>query len=1023
MNHNKIWQRNYHQDLNVLHVGCLPDHSYFIPFEDTLSAWEGTRENSKRFLSLCGTWDFRYYPSVALVEEIQSTTLAKEKWDTIAVPMSWQMALGKGYDLPAYRDLDYPFPVDPPYVSNTNPAGLYRKVFTVSKETLEKRNVHLVLEGVDSCFYLYVNDQFVGYSQVSHSTSEFDLMPYLKVGENELKVLVLKWCDGTYLEDQDKFRLSGIFREVYLLCRDKVCLQDLYVKTRLDETFCHAEIMAEATFTADKAFTWQLLAPDGSCIAEGAQQTENARAVWSIPVESPSLWSDETPFLYGLLLTSGEEVICQEIGIRDFRIKGNVLYVNGKSVKGKGINRHDSHPVLGAATPPEHMLRDLYILKANNINMVRTSHYPNDPRFLQWCDRLGLYVCNEADLEAHGVDYVEGFGRVAITDDPAWTDAYVDRAKRLMERDKNSTCVLMWSVGNESGIGRNLKAMADYFHQRMPGCIVHNERYNFIEAGVRKKDPQMEGLEKYLTGSDYFDIDSRMYASAEECVEYINSEHSQKPFFLCEYCHAMGNGPGDLKHYWDAIYANESFFGGCVWEYCDHAVNAGTEDAPRYLYGGDFGEALHEANFCMDGMVYPDRRLHTGLLEYKQILSPCLVTGFCEETGTLTIQNRRYFTDLSDVSLCYWVEENGIETARGCISSLAIEPGKEKAFTLPLDSQKEKKHRYLNLSFYTNLDHPWAAAGHEISTAQIPLAAGAEDFFTPSAARTMQLEETEGAFVIRDGKLLYTLSKETGEISSLTCDTEEYLQSPIAFNLWRAPTDNDRIIRLKWEAQGYDRMGSDLRSLQVESQSEEEVILCAQYRIGAEARPVLADLSVRYCFQSGNGVKLEYVFNRRKPAEFTLPRLGIQFALDPSFENLRYFGAGPMESYWDKRLASRIGLFTSSVTDHFEPYLKPQENMSHTDTCWTELKNEKGNILRITGANDTQTFSFNCAHYTPAQLANTKHDFELTPLQQTVINIDYRQCGIGSNSCGPALASEYSLLDMQYQYAFRIIPL
>ena len=1019
MNPNKMWEQNYHQNPKILHIGCEPNHAYFIPFQDVETANTGDREKSSRFVSLCGDWNFRFYKAPVLVEEIQNTTDAGQ-WDRIPVPMSWQMTLGKGYDLPGYRNIDYPFPVDPPYVPSENPCGLYHREFTVTGEMLEKKPV-LVFEGVDSCFYLYINDRFVGYSQVSHSTSEFDISGYVHEGINQLKVLVLKWCDGTYLEDQDKLRLSGIFREVYLLIRDREGLRDLSVRSSLNEALTQAQILVQTELEGNVSVAWQLLSPDGCAVAEGVEQ---GSATWSIPVDKPLLWSDETPWLYSLILKIGGEVIRERVGIRSFRVQGKVLLVNGKPIKGKGVNRHDSHPELGAATPREHMLRDLHIMKAHNINMVRTSHYPNDPRLLQWCDELGLYVCDEADLETHGLDYVEGFGRDYLTDDPEWTDAYLDRAKRLMERDKNRTCVLLWSVGNECGIGRNLKVMADFFHERLPGCIVHSERWNYIQARLRIGDPQMAGLEKYFVGEPYFDIDSRMYPPVEEILEYIHSDLSQKPYFLCEYCHAMGNSPGDLKAYWDAIYSNDCLFGGCVWEFTDHAVNVGTKEQPKYLYGGDFGEQPHDGNFCMDGLVYPDRRVHTGLLEYKQILAPCVATKFDEETGLLAVKNRRYFTATGDISLYYTLEENGEVTAEGVIENLDVAPGEEKTFALALPGGvAQKKHRYLNLSYRANRDQPWAARGYEVSREQFALEAGKEDFFTLAQKSAIRVTEASDGIVVTDGETAYKISKVTGQLQSLVCSGREFMTKPMSFNIWRAPTDNDRTIRLKWQEKGYDRMHNDLRSLEIRVSTPEEAVICAKLRVGAVALPVLGGLTVQYHFQSGAGVAVSCEFVRRKPGELTLPRVGMELAIGKCFEALRYFGRGPAESYWDKRLASRMGLFETTVTENFEHYPKPQENTAHADTRWLEVREAAGFGLRITGAEETEHFSFNCCHYTPMQLTETMHDFELTEQEQTVIHIDYRQCGIGSNSCGPVLSPEYSLLEQHYRFAFRLQPL
>ncbi|MBR2353497.1 MAG: glycoside hydrolase family 2, partial [Clostridia bacterium] len=654
----------YHEDPHILHVGCEEPHAYLIPYHSKETARKERREESERFFSLCGTWDFKWFPSLSHVEE----TIAD--WDSLPVPMSWQMALGRGYDTPHYTESNFPIPVDPPYVPRENPCGVYRKEITVSERTLRERKSYLVFEGVDSCFYLYINGRFVGYSQVSHNTSEFFVSPYLKAGKNEIRVLVLKWCDGTYLEDQDKIRLSGIFREVYLLERDPIHLRDVYIHAPLNEALNHAELSAEILFTGETEVSYELFAPSGVVITKGKTKSIGKSAEIRIPLNDPILWSDETPNLYELYLSVGEEHICLPVGIRRFEIKGRVLYVNGKAVKGKGINRHDSHPELGAAVPYEHMLRDLYIFKANNINMIRTAHYPNDPRFLGLCDRFGFYVCDEADIESHGMDLAEGYGRNSLSDDPTWTEAYLDRARRMMEEDKNHPCVLMWSTGNESGIGQNLEKVADYFHERMPGCIVHSERYDFIAYLLDIKDPSVEGFERYLK-TPYIDINSRMYATPEDCLHrYLENKERTRPYFLCEFCHAMGNGPGDLSRYWDLIWGHEDFFGGCVWEFCDHAVNAGTADSPQYLYGGDFGEFPHDANFCADGLVYPDRRLHSGMFEYRQVLRPCTVTHFDEKTGDITLKNRRYFTDLSDLSLVYKVEKNGKTLYEGCVESL-----------------------------------------------------------------------------------------------------------------------------------------------------------------------------------------------------------------------------------------------------------------------------------------------------------------------------------------------------------------
>ena len=535
---------NYHQDPKQLHIGCEKPHAYFIPYQSEAAANTTNRANSDFFYSLCGEWSFRYYDALHKVPNFIAPEWEFGKGDRLPVPMSWQYAKGRGYDTPHYINVNYPIPVDPPYVPVDNPCGLYERTFEVDGDVLANKKIYMVFEGVDSCFYLYINGKFAAYSQVSHMTTEVLVNDFLVEGENRVQILVLKWCDGTYLEDQDKIRSSGLIREVYLLARDAVHIEDIYTRTALNDDFSRAFITTELTLMGAAEVCCRLVSPTGEEIASSKNTVDGTRD-FAIQIENPVLWSDEDPNLYVLYLQCGNEVIRQEIGIRRFEIKGKVLYVNGKKVKGKGVNRHDSHPQLGSATPVEHMLRDLYILKANNVNMIRTSHYPNDPRFLELCDRLGFFVCDEADLETPGFCM---FGKWdALTDNDEWRDAYLDRAERMMERDKNRACVLFWSVGNESGIGKNHEAMAAYFHERMPGCFVHSEDLSRRKMDLYKKASHEERTKMRFT-ADYVDIDSRMYPSLWEMKHYyFENPQMEKPFFLCEYSHAMGNGPETLR--------------------------------------------------------------------------------------------------------------------------------------------------------------------------------------------------------------------------------------------------------------------------------------------------------------------------------------------------------------------------------------------------------------------------------------------------------------------------------------------
>lgn len=1011
---------NYHRSLSHLHVGCEAPHAYFIPYHSVAAADTCNRAASDRFVSLCGEWAFRYYRSVRDLPDFTDTAWSTEGADRISVPMSWQLVAERGYDVPQYTNINYPFPVDPPFVPEDNPCGLYERTFEIDTETLASKQVRMVFEGVDSCFYLYVNHTFAAYSQVSHMTSEVVLNDYLKAGTNTVQILVFKWCDGSYLEDQDKIRSSGIIREVYLLLRDRVHVEDLYALPQLNETLTHACVQVDLCLNGKANVAYRLVSPDGTIVADGTIFADSS-ATLRLDVDSPVLWSDEDPKLYALYLTCGEEHIRQEIGLRRFEIRGRIVYVNGQKVKAKGVNRHDSHPYLGSATPMDHMLRDLYIMKAHNINMIRTSHYPNDPRFLELCDRLGFYICDEADLETHGLRVPNFWDK--LTDDPAWSEAYLDRARRMMERDKNHACVLMWSVGNESGIGLNHRLMSEYFHTRMPNCIVHSE------------DASRRAIERYLHAApnergahvadvDYIDLDSRMYPSVEEIVKYYgNRSDVKKPFFLCEYSHAMGNGPGDLEKYWQAIYANDWFFGGCVWELLDHSVDIGTVGQPKFIYGGDLGTFPNDANFCVDGLLYPDRRPHTGMLELKQVLRPCRLDSFDVEKGSVKLHSLRNFTELTDLDLYWTVERNGCVVREGRIAGLKIAPQRRRTYVLDKNGFTGfDGFCYLNLYFRTNASTPWAGAGYEVGFEQVPLEADAMPAIEKSPmTHTFAACENGYDIVITDGDNTYTVDRLHGLLSSMRGGGKELLASPVTPTIWRAPTDNDRNIKLRWFADFYDRMQTNCRSCTLESVEKNEIRVRAEVILAAPAKLPLACLRIGYVFVRDEGVRIDMDVKVTREDAF-LPRFGLEFKMPADCERLSYFGRGPVESYVDKKQASRVSRYATTVTEHFEHYVRPQENMAHTETRWIEVGNLAGQGLLVTNTDATHSFSFNCSHFTARQLTDTAHDYELVPMRETVVHLDYRHSGIGSNSCGPELDADLRLNDTDFRFAVRLLP-
>ncbi len=1019
---------NYHKDLNTPHVNCEKPRAYFIPYENEEKALEDNRAASSAFISLCGEWDFKFYPLPTDVDDFTADGFSMEGADKMLVPMSWQMALERGYDVPQYTNHLYPFPFDPPHVPANNPSALYSRDVVLGAEFL-KKDVYVNFEGVDSCFYLFVNGAFAGYSQVSHCTSEINITSLLKEGVNNIKVLVFKWCDGSYMEDQDKYRLSGIFREVYLLARDKAHVEDAYLVTELSDDLLTATLTLDVTAPAALEYSYTLLDPDGVEIANG-KATANEKP--HITVKAPLLWSDETPYLYTLIINSGSEYIPFKVGFKDVKIQNGVILINGKKVKAKGINRHDSHPLLGAAVPYEHMREDLYIMKRHNINTVRTSHYPNDPRFLGLCDRLGMYVIDEADIEIHGAKNAGYWG--ILTDSDDWSEVFLDRIERLFERDKNHACVIMWSVGNEMGVGKNQAKAYDYLHARQPDCIVHCEDYSRIFANNKlgyHTNPTFSLNTKYVE-QKCCDVISHMYWSPDECKKIYLDGKAEKhlPLFLCEYSHAMGVGPGDLKAYWDTIYAYDRFFGGCVWEYCDHSIATGDNKyvSPKYVYGGDFGEYPHSGNFCVDGAVFPDRRPHTGLKEYKQVIAPFKLCEASLSEKYIKIKNLFYFKGLEGYSLNWKLERDGKLIAQGFIPSLAIKPQTAKKYSIDLGDAEADMGGELTVSVRQNLATEWADSAYEVGFTQISFAPTVVE--KPSLLSEISndasicLTEDKRYITVNTASTVYTLDKQTGVICSIIDNGRQLLASPIVPTIWRAPTDNDRRIVNEWKTAGYHHCAPDKRAIKVESITDTSVTISASLVFAnASALPVLY-LSVSYTFLAEGGVMIHtkgemanYSYEKQSPP---LPRFGYQFLMPEENEKIKYFGRGDGESYEDMRHSSRLGIFNTTATKNFEHYVKPQENSAHVDTRWVAVSDEYG--VGLLAACTDKPFSFNCCHYSTEQLASTAHDYELTPLRETVVNIDYRNAGIGSNSCGPALDPKFALNERKFSFTFRLLP-
>lgn len=1000
---------DYHKSLDVLHFGCENNHAYFIPFADKESAMTLPRDESPYFKSLCGEWAFKYYPSVDLITDPMAVTFLDN--ERIDVPMNWQYALGRGYDTPHYTNTNYPYPVDPPHVPNENPAGVYARTFTVTPAELRGKDMILGFEGVDSCFYLYVNGSFVGYSQVSHSTSEFNVTDLLHAGENEVRLVVLKWCDGSYLEDQDMYRASGIFREVYLLARDMARVEDIFVHTQLSDDFSSADISVDIKTTSAADVSMSLFDASGSELLSSAVSCTDDSTVSLGTLVSPALWCDEDPYLYTLVIASGSEVISLPVGIRKIEIRGNVILINGKAVKARGVNRHDSHPILGHATPMDHVLRDILMVKRYNGNMIRTSHYPNDPRFYELCDRLGVYVVDETDLECHGIGIYRN--RNELTSNPEWLAAYLDRAERMLERDKNHPSIIIWSVGNESGSGENHEHMSKYFKKRDPSRLVHAEDesrrayHNYFEIQKGNDFDSPDLLRSYI------DFESRMYPSTEDLEKWYLGEDKKFPIFLCEYCHAMGNGPGDLSKYWALIRKYDNFFGGCVWEFTDHtaAVGDNVYTDPHYTYGGYFGNVPNDSNFCVDGLVYPDRRPHVGLRELKIAQAPIAASY---ENGKLTVKSYRYFTSLSDISLSYTVEKNGKTVDFGELGACNIEPLGTACYDIP---EKDYGTGVITLNVRAEQNRPteWAERGYEICFWQFMLADNAEK--QAPAPRGAHLSEHSDAYVVTMGETAVTVSKHSGLITSIVSEGKELLLKPVTPEVWRAPTDNDMYIKNKWKWNCYDRETTACRAISAE-EMHGEVVISVDLTLAAAPQPPLMKMKLSYRFAEGSVIRIDSNASVKEGVP-PLPRFGFRFTLPEGFENVRYFGYGPYESYEDKRLASRLSLFETTVTENYEPYIRPQENGAHYGTRWATVTSVAGQGV-IFGADK---FSFSVSHYTPEQLTATNYNWQLVPNKETTVFVDYRNAGVGSNSCGPELLPEYRISEKEISFSFSFSPI
>ncbi len=964
-----------YEDARILHVGCEAPRAYYIPCSSP-EAMTAERVASDRFQLLSGEWQFAYYKDVRDLPMFWGDA-DRSAFVPMPVPSVWQC---HGYDQNQYTNINYPIPYDPPYVPLENPCGAYYRTFTARRDM----RCYLNFEGVDSCFAVWVNGQYAGYSQVSHMSSEWDITDYLRDGDNELAVAVLKWCDGTYLEDQDKFRSSGIFRDVYLLYRPADHLRDFTVTNTLDSF-----TVTPAFAGAPQPVTYTLTDMDGAVAAQTVSDGEVTLAV-----AEPQLWNAEHPYLYTLTMTTADECIVVKVGLREIVTEDGVLKINGVPIVFHGVNRHDSDPVVGPAVTREHVMRDLKLMREHNVNAIRTSHYPNAPWMPELCDEYGFYLVDEADLETHGTIFLyEGENEFSrATDDPQFHEAILDRVQRMYHRDKNHPSVVIWSMGNEAGAGIAVSDAWTWIKKTDPARLTHYESCDVLAEHPRRDS----GVGKL--NFDTLDLYSRMYSSPDAMRGFADAFRklppaARKPLFLCEYCHAMGNGPGDLEAYQQLFMEEPMACGGFVWEWCDHAVYDGEENGkPRYLYGGDSGEFPHDGNFCMDGLVYPDRTPHTGLKEFKNVVRPARFTVTDEG---VTVTNYLDFTNLKDyLTASYELSQNGVVVQTGDLPVLDVPPHETRAVPLEIATPDGQCH----LRFILRLKEAdgLRAAGHELGQEQHELSPFVPTVYTADGAAP-QVTANGHLLTVTGDEFTHTYDTDTGLFASLSWNGEDALCAPMAYAVWRAPTDNERALRGKLVQERFDRLVPRGYDTTWEVAENTLKLRTTWSMAGVSRQPVLRGESVWTVFADGT---LEVAMDvKRYELAQPLPRFGITLSL-PKTEAVRYVGRGPVESYCDKRHASWFGTFESTVDAEHEEYLFPQENGNHTDCVAFEV-----GALRAVACDTPLDCSV--SPYTDDELTRAAHPFELCKCGYTVWHVDYMQSGVGSHSCGPKLDPQW----------------
>ncbi len=1011
---------NHWEKIEILHINRMPSRAHYLPFNDIQSALSFQPGNSSLVQFLNGVWKFKLLETPYLTpKSFAEDNFDDADWDNIKVPGCWQM---QGFGKPHYTSFLYIIPLNPPKVPMENPTGLYRRKFFIPDNWKDK-DVWLRFEGVDSAFDVWVNGHFVGYSTGSRLPSEFNVTPYIHVGENVLAVRVFQWSSGTFLEDQDMWWFSGIFRDVYLLARPKVHLYDIFVQTDLDKRYEDAILKIKTVWK--NSYSKENIHHVTYCLLDENNKNVFPPILWrnfvikdeqeefelAIDVKNPRKWTAETPNLYTLIISIKDEagmlveIIPIKVGFRKVELKDGLMLLNGVPIKLKGINHHDFHPDLGRTVPFNWMINDVIMMKRHNINAVRTSHYPKHPFFYDLCDSYGLYVIDETDLECHGFALV---GKInLLSDDPAWCQAYLDRIERLVQRDKNHVSVIMWSLGNESGFGVNHEHMAMLCKQLDPTRLVHYEG-----------DQQGKVV----------DVLSTMYTHVEKLEELVKLDSVKKPRILCEFARAYGNAPGGLKEYIDLFYSFERLQGGFVWQWMDHGIRIRKADGQEYFaYGGDFGDEPNEGNYCMDGLVWPDQTPKPALLEYKKVIQPVKIEPIDLTNGLFKIINRYDFINLKDFDVHWRVIADGRIVQYGNLEKLDIPARQSKLVQIPYDLDKLSgfKHSWLSVHFVLSQDTHWASKGYEVAFEQFELPIKKNQTKSDFRSRklkplTVEKDRYDLKIYGTDFTLNFDLIQAT--ISEWKFRDLKIIESGPKLNLWRAPTDTEIYEKEaeKWRKK-YLNMTKETIERALMENAETTVILTFETRI----EPVCVDWMVKckydYEVFSDGIVKLRVQISPQGNLPDSFPRIGLKFILNKPFENVTWFGRGPHETYPDRKESGVFGIHNLKVRDLFVPHIKPQENANRTDVYWLSITNDNGFGIFALPV-DFETFSF-CAHrFSTEQLEKARHITDLCMEDRIYLYIDYKQQGLGSSCCRPYILSSYRLLPSEVSFTMKFAP-